>query len=363
MRSLVLITGASGFVGTHAIKFALAHREKYDFVLATDVRKLSYPYDLPGEDRFRFVEADFTKSESMSTLMDVVKSLDAKNIWVWHIGGLFNYTAQFPALYRVNVEGTDNLIRACREKLAFRIQRLIFWSGGVVYGDFNAPGASLPADESYPVDPQNPYGLSKMLAEKNLLSFHRDCGFPVTIMRNGAIYGEWSKYGMANAYMLNYRGYLAPLLVGDGTDHAALIYAGDAIRVADFLGSVPESNGEIYNVVDSCATMDAVSSFIGEQFNNKPWQKFHLPKFVLRTIVRGVVKDNKILGGYPVIDPGLGDMTLLNSWVSNKKLMALAEKHGVRDTLLEYPNGIDGLRHTIAWFKAQHAAHPEEGWL
>jgi len=357
MPNLLLITGAAGFVGSHAVKFALKN-SNYDVVLATDIRELDLrgiESIAPKDKVFGFIKADLTKPEQLEEIIKYLKNFSDHKIVVWHIGGCFNYQAPKELLYRVNVLGTKALLeKLWKFEQRSRLQRFVFWSGGVVYGTFSHPKGTLPADENYPVDPQNEYGWSKKMAEDWVLYFDRQLSLPATILRLGAIYGPNSVYGMASALFLNASGQLAPLLVGDPNNKVALIHVEDVVRVADFLAWAPEASGEIYNVTDdNDYTMKEISFFMGKKLNNTPFASFALPAWVFRTLIKFVNLRIKKLGGTPIIDPELGNMVLLNSWMSNEKLMALTRKYGREHNLLKYPDSLFGLTDTIESYKKE----------
>lgn len=296
-EKLIIITGAFGFVGKHALRFML--KNQFCAVLATDVMPdVIIPEDLASSlklrENFQFFRADLTKKEEVQNLVEVAiamaKKYQCRGVIVWHIGGLFRYDAPFSALYDVNVLGTERLASELI-KAKIKIERFVFWSGGVVYGNFNHPYGKLPATEDYPLCPANDYGWSKKIAEDRLQFLSENFGLPITIMRLAAIYGPASDYGMANAFELNYLGKLAPLLVGKKGNRGALIHVEDVVRVADFLSRVPEARGEVFNVVDdSRYTTDEISYFVGKFFNNTPFRNFHLPAGVLKYLIKTVKK-------------------------------------------------------------------------
>ena len=367
MPNLLLITGAAGFVGRYAVEFALKESQ-YDFILATDLRAPDYQIRIVGQKKFAFIKADLTKPEDVAKIRDWLRAFPDCKITVWHIGGCFNYSASRELLYRVNVLGTKALLemllslgieffKSSDETLTSRIQRFVFWSGGVVYGDFNHPDGVLPANENYPVNPQNDYGWSKKEAEDWVLHFHKTFGLSVTIMRLAAIYGPNSRYGMGSALVLNARGHLAPIIAGNRHNKTALVHVEDVIRVASFLSRVPEADGEVYNVVDYTAySLKTISGFIGEKLNNKPFSGFSLPAWVFKFLIKLIILRAKQLGGKPIIDPELGNMVLLNSHMSNQKLRKLARNYYLDDSLFQFPDSLIGLAKTIEWYG-------KEGWL
>ena len=245
-------------------------------------------------------------------------------------------------------------------------KRFVFWSGGVAYGDFNHPLGTLPATETYPTVPANDYGWSKLEAEEWAMHFHENSGISVTIMRLGAIYGPYSRYGMGAAIILQAKGQLEPVIVGSGNNKTAMIHAEDVARVAHFLGNCRDANGEVYNVVDDTSpTLAEQAICIGREVGNEPFHNFRMPVRVFRFLIWLTRSMSKWLESEVIIDPGLGEIILLNSWMSKVKLMKLAEENaelikelfpGEEGYLLKHPNTLDGLKQTIGWFR-------EEGWL
>lgn len=87
-------------------------------------------------------------------------------------------------LFRTNVQGTYNVHEA-----AFRlgIARVVSTSSTAVlgwdWGRRDLPPAYLPIDEDHPTNPQDAYGLSKLLGEAIARSFHARCGMETVVLR------------------------------------------------------------------------------------------------------------------------------------------------------------------------------------
>ena len=366
MPKALLMTGASGFVGANAINFVLRNGG-YGVTIATDVREPEPGHPLflkPSSEltTLKFILVDITNPRDIEKLKLELKWLSSRDyeIVIWHMGGVFNYSASRKTLYDVNVLGTRNLLEMLVQ-LGFTFpyleMRFVFWSGGVRYGDFNHPQGKLPATEEYPGYPNNDYGWTKKEAEDWIMHFHREFGLPVTIMRLGAIYGPYNRYSMGSAIILQAKGQLEPVIVGNGNNRTAMIHAEDVVRVANFLGGCPEADGEVYNVVDKTPiTLGEQAMFLGSHLRNTPFKHFRMPKQVFQFLIWLTKRKSKFLKAETIIDPGFGEIILLNAWMSNEKLMELARKYGVENTLLKYPRTLDGLRQTICWFK-------EEGWI
>ena len=162
--SRVLVTGASGFIGTH----------------------VSPRLRAAGHEVFEVRRADGDIAERATwdgcPAADVVVHLAASSFvpdsWA------------SPALFlRTNVIGTVGALEYCRAHRA----RLVFPSS-YIYGD----AAELPVPESATLVAKNPYALSKKLAEEACEFFADRFAIPVTILRLFNIYGP----GQPNAFLV-----------------------------------------------------------------------------------------------------------------------------------------------------------------
>ncbi|MFM9958126.1 MAG: UDP-glucose 4-epimerase GalE [Phycisphaerales bacterium] len=165
----VLVTGGAGYIGSHA---CLALLERGHEVLSLDVM-------LPGRASHEAIEtlrqlggAGFEAHEgdiNDSAALDRVlagRGVDA----VMHFAGVayIGESVRDPLLYhRTNTAGTISVLEACARH---RVKRFVFSSSCVTYGE---PGAALlPVTEDCPQVPTNPYGWSKLAAERVLRDTH-----------------------------------------------------------------------------------------------------------------------------------------------------------------------------------------------
>jgi GDP-4-dehydro-6-deoxy-D-mannose reductase len=143
MSNRALVTGAAGFVGG----YLKAHLEASGWTVVTsDYGQGDIPCD--------FAEAD-----------DIVRLVEAAGE-VSHVFHLAARTFVPDAMrdpcptFDVNLEGTIHLEQAIRTHRPEA--RLIFISSGEVYG----PPRQLPVDEDHPLNPGNPYAISKTAADQ-----------------------------------------------------------------------------------------------------------------------------------------------------------------------------------------------------
>jgi nucleoside-diphosphate-sugar epimerase len=213
---MLLVTGGTGFVGRNLIR-EIGKTRKDIRILSKDFEgaKKMYP-------KYEVFKGDVTRQE---TLSGVAKDIDM----VIHLAGIVSYSKPREEMFRINVKGTKNILRACE-----RANKLLFASSVSVYGEIRGQ-----ADESYPRDPRNFYGESKREAE-NLV---RDSGMRNLIFRIAPIYGEGSPVWQRNLSLLE-RGF--PIPKTENMIHVTHIK--NAVQ-AFVLGMKPKSEG-IYNIAD-----------------------------------------------------------------------------------------------------------------
>ncbi|UHQ95338.1 NAD-dependent epimerase/dehydratase family protein [Haloterrigena alkaliphila] len=157
------VTGATGFLGSHLCERLLAD--------GWEVRGLSRPSsdrgDLEGADIDWYV-GDLFEPE---TLRDLVDGADV----VFHLAGIGLWTAGPETVHRVNVDGTENVLEACRDR---DVGRVVFTSTS---GTRRPSGDAEFADETDVADPIGAYQASKAEAERLVDEYAASGGDAVTV--------------------------------------------------------------------------------------------------------------------------------------------------------------------------------------
>jgi nucleoside-diphosphate-sugar epimerase len=148
----IAVTGGSGNVGRTTC--ATLHEAGYE-VRVVDTRP-------PEDATLEFVEASVTEPKAMLEALDGTSG-------VVHLAAIPSFQPdRAPHEYmRVNVEGTFNV---CEAAGRLGLESVVVASSdsalGFVFKTHPAEPEYLPIDETHPLRPQDPYGLSKLLAEE-----------------------------------------------------------------------------------------------------------------------------------------------------------------------------------------------------
>lgn len=237
----VVVTGAAGFVGSQLCAALLARGHA---VVGVDAFIPYYPrplkernlLPLAAQDGFSFHEIDLRTAN----LAPLLAGADA----VFHLAaqaGLLRSWREFDAYMTCNVLATQRLLDAA---VAAQVRHFLQISTSSVYGRF-ATG-----DETSPLAPVSPYGITKLAAEHLCHAYAANFGLPVTILRLFSVYGPGQRPDMG--YHIFMRALLDDALItidGDGTDSRSNTYVQDCVQGLVLAFEQPErSVGETFNI-------------------------------------------------------------------------------------------------------------------
>jgi UDP-glucose 4-epimerase len=172
----ILVTGGAGFIGSHLVEKLV---EKGYSVIAVDNLLRGKLNNLSNVlDKIKFVKGDI---RSYKLMEELVKNSEI----VFHLASLSRVipSIENPKLcFKNNVEGTEIVARLCSKYH----KKLIFSSSREVYG---AP-KYLPVDEAHPLNPENPYGASKVSGEKIIEAYAKSYGLNYVTLRLTNVYGS-----------------------------------------------------------------------------------------------------------------------------------------------------------------------------
>lgn len=167
----VLVTGSEGFIGSHLTeRLVELGAEVTALVQYNSFNNWGWidTFDKNIKDSINVVTGDIREYDGMKR---IIKGQDV----VFHLAALIAipYSYLSPMAYvRTNVEGTTNVLEACRE---YGVQKIVHTSTSETYGT----ARYVPIDEKHPIQGQSPYSASKIGADKITESFYRSFDLPV----------------------------------------------------------------------------------------------------------------------------------------------------------------------------------------
>ncbi|HUB92456.1 MAG TPA: NAD-dependent epimerase/dehydratase family protein [Candidatus Saccharimonadales bacterium] len=163
---MILVTGSTGFIGRNLTPRLIASGE--------EVRVLAHNPALAGKlfPGAAVAEGDLLDRGSIKAAMKGVSR-------VIHLAGLIDYKDR-KRLFETNYQGTKNLLEFCGG-----VDKIVFSSSVAVFGKVEGKAG----DRTVP-HPDEPYGESKMMAEKLVT----DSGIKSAVLRLAPIYGEGSPW-------------------------------------------------------------------------------------------------------------------------------------------------------------------------
>ena len=169
----VLVTGAGGFIGSQLTeKLVEAGATTRALVHYNALGTWGWLDQSPKAKEIEVIAGDVCDRDCVG---EAVKGCDI----VFHLAALIAipYSYRAPSSYvRTNVEGTLNVMQACREA---GVGRVVHTSTSEVYGT----ARYVPINEQHPLQGQSPYSASKIGADKMAESFHLSFGLPVVTVR------------------------------------------------------------------------------------------------------------------------------------------------------------------------------------
>jgi len=172
----ILITGATGFIGSNLTKRLSAQ----GYHCRCLVRNIQRAKDIFKEyNSIEFVVGDITKPQ---TLAGIEKNIDV----VFHLAAHGHVAAASEEAYKqftnINVSGTENLIKQCTKG---NIKKFFHFSSTAAVGLI----PDILVDESTIPNPKTPYQKSKLASESIVNTFIEKENFPAIIFRPCMVYG------------------------------------------------------------------------------------------------------------------------------------------------------------------------------
>ena len=222
----VLVTGATGFIGSHLIE-ALIER-------GDDVTCLVLPDDERTWIKHLNVQYAVGDLYDATSLTNAV----AGKSHIFHLAGGELNSSNGSQVQELNFIGTKNLVNATLQN-GSSLQRFLMASSVVVAGP-TGPGEMR--NEESECRPISPYGESKLKAEHYIRGIGSD--FPFTIVRLPLVFGPRSFRGLYPAFKLIHH----HIALDFGEVQTPTLFVKDAVRGLMLAAEHPATRGNVYAI-------------------------------------------------------------------------------------------------------------------
>ncbi len=175
--SKVLVTGATGFIGTHVVRRLLTEKQAAVRAMARDAAKAEGLGKLGAE----VVQGDLADFASLE------RAVQGSSV-VIHAAAQVSSVPRRETFERSNVAGTENLLRAAE---AAGVRRFVHLSSIAVFGLATSGDVT---EQSLRRHSGDPYCDTKFDAEEIVLRYQRAGRLPITILRPSSVYGPGSTH-------------------------------------------------------------------------------------------------------------------------------------------------------------------------
>ncbi|MEB0139892.1 MULTISPECIES: NAD-dependent epimerase/dehydratase family protein [unclassified Undibacterium] len=234
MPTTILITGASGFLGSAAARYFLARGQR---LVCPSRQPLTWQAAGMDNPIMPELAADNDWSPSLDGVAAVIHCAARVHV--------MQETASDPlAQFRaVNVAATLSL---ARQAAAAGVRHFIFISSVKVNGEVTAAGSAF--RETDTPQASDPYGVSKCEAETALLALAASSSMAITIIRPPLIYGPGVKANFLSMLRWLKRG--LPLPLASTNNRRSFVYIENLLSLIDTCLFHPRARGEVFLVSD-----------------------------------------------------------------------------------------------------------------
>ncbi len=256
MGQRILVTGGAGFIGSHLVRALLA--EGHDVIVLDDL-SMGKRENVPDE--ARFLQGDIRSVADMQQAIDGVEVVFHEAARV----SIRTSVTQFYEVADINLMGTLYVLRCCAYGC---VRKLVYASSMAVYDDCPSP---QPISESFTLEPQSPYGVSKLAGEKYCRLFAQANDIDCHVLRYFNTYGPGQTFtpyvGVITIFINGLLGGEPPTIFGDGEQRRDFVHVSDIVEANLCALKSARSQGT-YNVGTGVATsVNEIAALLCERIN------------------------------------------------------------------------------------------------
>ncbi len=209
-----LVTGGAGFIGSNLAEELV--KMKFEVVIYDDFSTGSMGNLSEIKDRIRLVKADI---RDYGRLNAAAKGCSVVFHMAAQVGNVLSLQNPQESM-GINAAGTINVVNACREN---KIKSLVYSSSCAIFGETQ----HTPIDESHPLNPVSPYGVTKLAGEQICIALGSYLDIKACCLRYFNVYGKNQRF---NPY-----GNVLPIFAERIAKNQEIIIYGDGNQTRDFI--------------------------------------------------------------------------------------------------------------------------------
>lgn len=231
----ILVTGATGFIGSHLVERLV--KEKYNVrTLVRNEKKENSENRKDSLELLKKLKVEIFNGDLLDkkSLEKVVNGVDI----IFHLAAIARPMAIPKEMYfKVNEEGTRNLLEACKNK---KIKKIIIMSSISAVGPTRD---GFPVNEKIECKPIDIYGFSKLAQERIALDYFKNHRLPIVFLRPPMVFGPRDLEMLRLFKAVNKRFFP----IRSNIRGMEFLYVGNLIE-ACLLAMKYGKNGEIYHI-------------------------------------------------------------------------------------------------------------------
>ncbi|MEW6063433.1 MAG: NAD(P)-dependent oxidoreductase [Nanoarchaeota archaeon] len=318
----MLVTGATGFIGTNLVK-ELSKNNKVRCL----VREGSDTSLLKSKN----IELFYGNLLDKNSIKGVTKGIGL----VYHLAGGGNVSAstkkEFKKLFDLNVTTTKNLLDECIKN---KPKKFILFSSVSAIGVI----VNKAIDEKTKCIPKTPHEICKYKSEKLALEYSKKYKIPLTILRPSIVYGPYGKNSEILMIAKLVKKHFFPI-PGNGENIMPFVYIKNLVNAAVFLANKRPGT---YILSDTGVKFNYLVKKIAEELNKKAII-IHIPVILIKIPIFVIEKVCKLLGLNPLFTLHRINSMSSNRIYNTKKIKILGYKQKYKFD--------DAIKETIGWYK------------
>lgn len=235
MKKTVLITGATGFVGSLLSRRLL--EENYEVHILT--RESSNKWRI--SDIIKELHKHFADIRDKENILKIIKTVKPNYVFHFAVYGGYPKENDFDAMVQTNIFGSLNLFQA--------LENRDFFEGVVNIGSSSEYGQkSELAKETNLLEPDTPYAVTK--ASQTLLGryFSKNRGLPLITLRLFSVYGSYEEPGRLIFDLMTGAVHKQKISLSSPLPRRDFIFADDVLDICVKAAKSLFKNGEVFNV-------------------------------------------------------------------------------------------------------------------